>query len=188
MADQMTGILSPFLRNRRLGAARPWLDQGRVLDVGCGVGAMTAFVPPERYLGVDLDPESVEDARRRHPRHAFMTVSEFEANPTAEPFDVIVALAVIEHIDAPAQWLDRYARRLKPSGCFVLTTPHPMFDWVHETGAKFGIFSREAADEHEELIDRRRMAQIAQDANLTMATYRRFLLGANQLFVLRPRG
>ena len=42
MTDQAAeGLLSPMLRNRRIQAVKPFL-RGRVLDVGCGNGALTA--------------------------------------------------------------------------------------------------------------------------------------------------
>ncbi|MDH2414592.1 class I SAM-dependent methyltransferase [Nocardioides sp. CER19] len=48
-------------------------DLGPVLDVGCGPGAVTAYLH-ERGVdisGVDLSPRMIEHARRRHPRCAF---------------------------------------------------------------------------------------------------------------------
>jgi hypothetical protein len=44
---------------------------GQVLDVGCGFGDFTPHVPPERYQGIDVVPESIIEARRRHPEHRF---------------------------------------------------------------------------------------------------------------------
>ncbi|MBN1510467.1 MAG: class I SAM-dependent methyltransferase, partial [Phycisphaerae bacterium] len=69
MANQASGFLSPFLRGCRLRAARPFIDGGRVLDMGCGTGSLADIVAPQQYLGVDIDAESVRLARRRHPDH-----------------------------------------------------------------------------------------------------------------------
>ena len=44
MADQGTeGILSPYLRRKRIQAATPYL-KGGVLDVGCGGGVLATLV------------------------------------------------------------------------------------------------------------------------------------------------
>lgn len=185
MSDQVTGLLSPFLRNRRLAAIRPFLAAGPVLDVGCGTGQLARFIQPEHYLGIDVDTPSVDEARRLWPQHQFQVLTDFEQSPPTEGFDVIVALAVIEHIPQPATWLREFRSLLRPGGRILLTTPHPYFGWIHSLGASVGIFSREAAEEHQDLIGKRRMQEIATAAGLRIVEQRRFLCGANQLFVLQ---
>lgn len=188
MADQMTGLFSPFLRRRRLAAVGPHLGEGRVLDYGCGVGELAGGVSPARYLGVDLDAESIAAARERHPAHRFQTLAEFEADGAAGDFDVIAALALIEHLPEPGRWLAGLRGRLGPAGKVVLTTPHPSLRRAHELGARLRLFSREAADEHEAMLDRRALQAAAAEAGLRLAEYRRFLFGCNQLAVLRAEG
>ena len=185
MADQMTGFLSPFLRRRRLAAVSTFVRAGRVLDFGCGVGELARQVGPERYLGVDLDRDSIEAARLLHPGHTFQTLQEFESVSSLNEFDVISALALIEHLPVPGAWLASMARRLKPRGALVITTPHPSMRWVHDTGARLGIFSREAADEHEDMLDRKALASLASISGLSLSEYHRFLFGCNQLAVFR---
>lgn len=185
MADQGTeGLLSPFLRRQRLKAAAPYIN-GRVLDVGCGSGAMADLVPADRYVGVDVDDESIAEARRRYPQHHFQ-----DALPPPDPgFDTIVSLAVIEHVKDPASFLRGLAVRLvsDQESCIVLTTPHPAVDWVHTAGASVGLFSSHASDEHEELLDRAHLAGLAEECDLQLSVYRRFLLGANQLAVFKRK-
>jgi 2-polyprenyl-3-methyl-5-hydroxy-6-metoxy-1,4-benzoquinol methylase len=184
MADQVSGRLSPFLRRRRLAAARPHVARGRILDFGCGVGALAGHVDPARYLGVDLDPASIAAARARHPAHTFLTLEEFEAGGPWGAFHVIAALALLEHLEDPAGWLRSMGRRLAPSGEIVLTTPRPSLRWAHELGARLGLFSREAADEHKAFIDPPAMRSLAATAGLRVQDARSFLWGCNQLFVL----
>ena len=187
MADQMTGLLSPFLRRRRLAAAGPYLRGGQVLDFGCGVGELANQIEPERYLGVDLDRASIETARTNHPRHRFETLVDFEARSPAPSFDVISALAVIEHLPDPGTWLCSMGAWLKPDGIIVLTTPHPSMRWVHDCGARVRAFSREAAEEHEDMLDYHALQSIAARAGLRVMRYRRFLPGCNQLAVVKHR-
>lgn len=186
MPDQMTGILSPLLRNRRLAAARPHLGGGQLLDMGCGTGLLAASIPADRYLGVDLDADSIAIARRTYPQHRFQTLAEFENHPPTARFAVVVALAVIEHMPSPEDWLRAMTSFLESGGRIVLTTPHPRYRRMHEFGAVLGIFSREGADEHHILLDDKIMARTAAVAGLEIAYRERFLLGANQLFILQP--
>jgi SAM-dependent methyltransferase len=179
LTDQAAGLLSPWLRQRRFAAALPHV-RGTVLDVGCGIGMAAASIPAPRYLGVDTDEESLTEARRRFPRHRFVS-----AIPAGHRFDSVLALAVIEHVPDPAAFLTRLGQHLAPGGQIILTTPHPRGGGIHTVGAGLGLFSAAAADEHEELLDRAALARAAADAGLISAGYRRFLLGVNQLCIFR---
>jgi 2-polyprenyl-3-methyl-5-hydroxy-6-metoxy-1,4-benzoquinol methylase len=185
MAGQLTGVLSPLLQNRRLAAARSYLRQGRLLDFGCSAGALAQLVEPARYVGVDTDQAALAHARAHYPSHRFLTLDEFESSST-DQFDIVAALAVIEHLPDPLAWLEKMRRRLTPAGRLVLTTPDPALQWAHEAGARVGLFSREAADEHQTLLDQQALRMLADRAGFRLTRYQRFLLGANQLCVLEP--
>ena len=186
MADQVSGWLSPLLRRRRQDAATPWL-KGRVLDVGCGSGTLAGALAPERYLGLDVDAESIARARLQQPNHRFVHVA-----PSAgwgdlargNGFDTVVMLAVIEHVPDPTDLLRRAAASLTPDGRIVATVPEPAFEWAHGLGARLGLLSPEASEEHEAPIGRQRMQSLAEVVGLRVVHFRRFLCGANQLFVL----
>lgn len=184
MADQLTGLLSPFLRSRRIAAARSFIGQGSLLDVGCGTGELARDVDPSRYLGMDRDAESIAIAREKFPAHRFLTLDEFNSAPNQMQFDRIVGLAVIEHVDDPQQWLGWLRSLLKPVGRVILTTPHPSTRRLHEFGAAIGLFSREGAKEHRELIDRQRINELAEASGFRIRDFRPFLFGCNQLFIL----
>jgi 2-polyprenyl-3-methyl-5-hydroxy-6-metoxy-1,4-benzoquinol methylase len=181
VADQgAEGLLSPYLRRLRLTAARG-LVRGRVLDIGCGTGALAEFVDPAAYVGFDIDPESVAIARRRRPGHRFESCPP----PESEQFDTVVSLAVIEHVADPGEFLAMAARYLEDGtrSRIVITTPHPALEWLHDLGASVGLFSRHAHEEHETLLDRARLAECAERAGLRLERYERFAFGANQLAV-----
>lgn len=176
--DDNAGLLTRFLAAKRYDAARPHLC-GRVLDVGCANGLLSQWCRPDAYLGVDIDAASIEIARREHPGLRFETQL-----PTDEQFDTIVALALIEHVKDPTGMLATLRPLLTPVGHMVITTPHPRMEWAHTLGARLHLFSHEAHEEHEDLLDLARMKQVAAEAGLTIAHYGRFLFGANQLFIL----
>lgn len=179
MADQgAEGLLSPYLRRKRFAAVGPLL-RGRVLDVGCGAGGLAGFIGAHSYLGVEVDPVSRGLAQAAHPKHRFLAdLAEVDG-----VFDTVVALAVIEHVNDPADFLKALAMHLHRAtdARLVVTTPHPSVDWVHDVGAAVGLFSRHANEEHEDLLDKIKLREAGLAAGLTMVSYRRFLWGANQV-------
>ena len=186
MADQgAEGLLSPYLRSKRMEAAAPYL-KGRIIDYGCGSGALAALIPADHYLGVETDNISLQQARSRFTSHRF--VSEL---PSASPkFDTIVSLAVIEHVQNHSQFLQTLAKYLKdiPSSRLIITTPHPSVGWVHDLGAMIGLFSKHANDEHGDLLDRAKLEIAGKQAGLKLISYSRFLLGANQIAIYTKNG
>lgn len=185
MADQgAEGVLSPFLRRLRFKAAKPYLN-GRILDVGCGSGALAELVNSALYLGVDVDDVSLNRARNDFPLHRF----ERTLPALTEKFDTIVSLAVIEHVPDPTVFLKNLSQYLvdSPIARIVITTPHPSVDWVHDMGATIGLFSKHANEEHQELLNRAKLEMAGIEADLILTVYRRFLLGANQIAVFNKK-
>jgi 2-polyprenyl-3-methyl-5-hydroxy-6-metoxy-1,4-benzoquinol methylase len=179
----LDGFFSPFLRYRRLRAARPYL-RGRVLDFGCSRGALCRFVEQSGYVGVDVDESALESARSAFPRATFMTPAAF-AKWAGEPFDTIVALAVIEYLPDPVEFLEDMKRRLAPMGNIVLTTPNPNADRVRGAASVMGAVASDSYVAHEKGLDRKGLESVSRDAGLQMARYGKFLLGLNQIVVLK---
>lgn len=182
MSDQTSqGLLSPLLRKKRIQMVKPYL-KGNVLDVGCGSGSLAAFVEKDNYLGFDIDKKSILVASTKFPQHNFTTIK-----PLPEKrFNTIVCMAVLEHTKNPVAFLQQWSSYLLPSqhSRFVLTTPHPQIEHIHAIGSKIRLFSWDGNAEHEVLIDFKRMSKIAKQANMSILTFKKFLFGMNQLFVL----
>jgi len=127
------------LMNRLLGGRRAhraliaWLDppgldwQARVLDLGCGVGALLNVLPHDvHYLGIDQDAAYIERARRWYPdrdfRCADVTTVDLSDQP---PFDAVVVSALLHHLDdAGIAALCRLVRRVtRPRARLVAIDP-----------------------------------------------------------------
>jgi SAM-dependent methyltransferase len=96
----------------------------RLLEVGCGVGAVLAVLgqefPSVRLHGVDIEPRQLDYARR-HLERAGVDATLVEADATALPFadesfDHIWMMWFLEHIPDPPTVLREARRLLVPDG------------------------------------------------------------------------
>ena len=147
--------------------------------MGAGTGALAEYVDADCYWGVEIDDYSVVVASRQFPSHHLSQTLQ----DAKSLFDTIIALAVIERFKDSVNFLCGLAGYLTtdPNASIVITTPHPAVGWVHGLGANLGRFSHHTNEEHEELLDRQRLASVAQQASLVMVHYHRFLWVDHQL-------
>jgi hypothetical protein len=68
--------------------------------------------------------------------------------------------------------------------CLVGPTPHPSVEKLHSLGSKIGLFSAAANQQHDQFLDYDCLEKLVAQTGLVISKYKRFLLGANQLFVL----
>ncbi len=115
----------------RWGRARRWLpiDALRVLDVGCAFGygsaAIVARGPEGRVIvGVEPDPELLEQAHRRYPWLAMIDADAGELPLADSSVDALLLLDVIEHIAEPERVLAEAHRVLRPGGAIIVSVPH----------------------------------------------------------------
>ena len=115
---------------RRLGAGHGF---GRILDVGCGDGLF--FPVLERFgepFGVETDAGLLSaDGPYRSRIHAGPLDERFQP---AQPFGLVLALDVVEHVSDPATLLRRAHDLVAPGGWFVATVPAFRALWTsHDT-------------------------------------------------------
>jgi SAM-dependent methyltransferase len=120
--DRLTGRVTAALAGPVLDAAGVGAGT-RVLDVGCGTGAVSGLAAARGALptGVDVAPGMLAEARRRHPGLAFA-----EADAVALPFpdgcfDAAVGNFVLNHLPAPEAAVAEIARVLAPGGALALS-------------------------------------------------------------------
>jgi 2-polyprenyl-3-methyl-5-hydroxy-6-metoxy-1,4-benzoquinol methylase len=122
-------LLLTTLRRMRRRAGRSH-ERWRILDAGCGFGALThSWAEIGIPLGIDSEPDCITAARQRYPDIAFEVASLPDQLPQAE-FDLIVLADVLEHLDEPERTLAALASRLKPRGWLLITVPASPALWT----------------------------------------------------------
>jgi ubiquinone/menaquinone biosynthesis C-methylase UbiE len=107
-------------------------EADRVLDVGCGIGALAHDIADKtgaRVVGIDLNEDQIRAARTRyaHPNVDHL-VGDVRSDLPDRRFDVVVMSNVLEHVEDRVDLLRSIARTARPRELLLRA---PMFerDW-----------------------------------------------------------
>src|SRR3954465_15074182 len=101
-------------------------EGSRVLDIGCARGGFSAALKKLRrcfVVGIEIDPEAAEEARRHCDEVIAGDAAEL-VDDIADTFDIIIAADVLEHLVDPALLLTRIGRLLRPGGALLASIPN----------------------------------------------------------------
>lgn len=106
----------------------------KVLDVGCGDGALSFVLAKagadivgvdNQTLGIEFAKENMNKLDIKHTLHYnFLVASAYELPFPDNTFDVVVSCEVIEHVLEPERMIREMHRVAKVGARVILTTPH----------------------------------------------------------------
>lgn len=101
------------------------LPNDRVIELGYGEGITLDRLSgiPANYTVIEGAPSLIEIARQRHPK-VDVVGQLFEDYRPSKPFDKLLALHVLEHVDDPVTLAKHLASWLKPDGEIVVVVPN----------------------------------------------------------------
>lgn len=129
-ADDVRSALDRERLRRALAAICHNVPEGSsVLDLGsgCGLGASTLAQLGYRVTAVEMVPEIIAEARRRHGNDVRWVEKPFDL--TVAPlgsFDVVLSLGFLEYQERAGKELVRMRRMLKPGGILLLSVPNTL--------------------------------------------------------------
>ena len=124
-----------------LSVARPHFTGGkRLLDVGCGLGFSLLAARDAGFDAVGLDQLGPEDPNARPGRRILRGA--IETFTSAEPFDVVSLVDVIEHVRDPVDTLRIVKRLLVPGGLAIFATNDSSSRGAQMLGARWVHYHR----------------------------------------------
>ncbi len=109
-------------------AARIPPHGSRILDLGCGSGALGALLKQQgarEVVGIELDEEAAGRARQRLDEVIVTDLDRLDALPfSPATFDVAICADVLEHLADPWHTLAMVANVLVPGGLLVASIPN----------------------------------------------------------------
>jgi len=190
------GLFETFLAKKRAEMANNLIPKkarkGRILDVGCG--SFPHFLLSTHFKekhGVDLMVH-----KNMVPQHTrgkiFLKKINLHKEKITYPdnyFDVVVMLAVLEHIDRKKlpQLLQNINRMLKKNGVLILTTPSPWATGLLWALSRTYLISKEEIDDHKELLSNGDITHQIEKAAFSSQNIQQgyFELGWNMWFVAK---
>jgi len=175
--------LDRLLQAERIRRFRPYASGARVLDIGCADGALFRILDASLSggVGIDMDPVPADTAKYRYVRGAFPA-----ALPAGDQYDVVTALAVVEHIPEPDQpaFAAACLQVLREGGRLVMTVPSSRVDDLLRV-LKAIRFVDGMADHQHYGFDPANVPATFRAAGFALERHSTFQLGLNNVFVFQ---
>ena len=171
------GLLEEFLAKQRAKMANRLIPftyrKGRILDIGCGTYPFALLnIEFSKKYGID---KVVQDDYNKRFQHQEITLINYDIEKEgiipfgSEYFDVVIMLAVFEHIEPKrlVKILRDIYRILRPGGMYIMTTPAPWTDKPLRFMSKLRLVSPVEIKEHKDAYSHSRISFILQEAGFS---------------------
>lgn len=110
----------------RIASVRRFIQTGRLLDFGGGIGktALAAHVAGFSALVLEDSHKAVSDGKTHHPEIAWLEGKTIPDSIADGSLDVVTLFHVLEHLTDPRSTLKQIHRKLRPGGLLVIEVPN----------------------------------------------------------------
>lgn len=157
-----------------------------VLETGCGYHALNLRILQERFPAAQFHGVDLHITDNPQAGITLMQADITQWQPAAQ-VEVVLSLAVVEHLLDPLQHFQLIADALLPHGAALLTTPTPPNHAVWGNLTRIGLM-HDHIDEHKLYLTHAGIRLLAERAGLAIVSYQTFQFGLNQCAVLRRQG
>lgn len=124
-----------LVRSATAAVAKP-LGECSVVDVGCGYGwLLDTFADARELCGSDISDHALQMARSRHPGREYRQADLQAGAPFEGPFDIVLAVNLIEHLPDPAAGISAIADLCAPGSIVVVHLPvveNRLGNWIYQ--------------------------------------------------------
>lgn len=114
----------------------------KILDIGCGNGALSYDLAEKagaKVLGIDINRDNIDQARRRHPHPQIeYRVGDAMNDMPQEHFDAVILSNILEHLPERVDFLLRVQSVIRPDR-FLIRIPMYERDWQVPLKKELGI-------------------------------------------------
>jgi SAM-dependent methyltransferase len=139
---------------------------GRVLDVGCNAGELLQLFQQRGWsvAGVEASPGPAAYAQKT--LHSTIWQGPVEqVLPAEEQFDLITMCHVLEHIEHPAQVLQRLRSALLPGGAMLIEVPNAGDLWLRVWG---GLYRPLCPGDHVSFFDANSIRRLLEEQRFSV--------------------
>jgi len=178
-----------FLRRRQVVRALPPLESQRIADLGAGYDARLLRGLLHRYKnlqGVAFDFAFDENLAKEDRLSLVLGDLNMPLTRADASLDVVISLAVLEHLDEPQHFLSEIYRMLVKGGRCVLTTPGPTSKPLLEFLAyKLKIIDATEIRDHKNYFSSKDLEKMFQLAGFDPSSIhaKTFLFGMNNVVI-----
>ncbi len=184
-SEKREPLLENFLSQLRF--LKVWGNTKRgsvVADLGCGYkGAFLRKISGKIKSGIGYD---ISVSNKDLPKNIVLKKVDLNGNidKRKDYFDVITALAVLEHINNPVRFLKQAKKMLKRNGKLIITTPDKSGKKILEfLSFNLGLISKKEISDHKNYFDKEKIESLAKNAELKIIKIGTFEFGWNIIFV-----
>lgn len=178
--------LERFLANARSKQIIPFVKNKNVLDFGCGIKAWNANAIYKHCKSIAGVEENYSTPQLVGKVNVYPSLSHFSDQ---RKFDVILALAVFEHIDpfALIKILNRMSTFCTKNAILVGTVPTPQARPVLEfISYRLRLIDESQIRDHKVYYDDFWLSAVVRKTKWSVSSYKKFQLGMNSQFTLKP--
>lgn len=183
MLQKEFNFFDKFIRYLRFRKILPYIGKNKIIcDLGCGDGTTLGTISKRVKEGCGLDKKAaLSDKKNLY----FIAADISKPLPLAdEKFDLVLSLAVLEHLESPDLILSETRRILKTGGKLILTTPSPRARPLLEFFAfKLKLISKDEIGDHKHYYSKKELKDRLVKFGFKIIKIKYFEFGFNLLAV-----
>jgi SAM-dependent methyltransferase len=173
-----------FIQKKRIALIDRFVPQNSyILDIGCGYypqNLISLEGKINKGVGIDMDIPATSQSNKI----SFVKCNIERTLPFPDnEFDCVTILAVLEHLEYPAEIIKECHRILKPGGRIIITVPSNYSRPLLLALAGIGLISREEISGHKNYFSKKELEKMLFDAQFRKIKSRHYNLFMNLLSV-----